>query len=67
MIIDCICSHLAQDGLHGKGRRVANLTGKMQQAGVARCTVCERERRVGVEAKEANVGEVEVNKGGKRK
>ena len=39
MILNCTCEHESQDKIHGKGRRVHNLTGKYRH----RCTVCGNE------------------------
>ena len=40
MILSCGCTHQAQDGFHGKGKRVHNFTKKH----TARCTVCKAEK-----------------------
>lgn len=46
MIFDCICVSDYQDRKYGIGKRVANPTRKSE--GVARCTVCKTERKVGM-------------------
>lgn len=43
MIVRCICSHEAQDKLHGSGNRVANECKENNGTVPHRCTVCERE------------------------
>lgn len=40
MITQCVCTHLDQDKLHGRGYRVHNETKKH----TARCTVCKIEK-----------------------
>lgn len=40
MVLICSCAHEAQDRIHGKGKRVHNVT----KAGAARCTVCQNEK-----------------------
>ena len=39
MILNCKCEHEYQDRVHGKGKRVHNLTAR----GLGRCTVCSNE------------------------
>ena len=48
-IINCKCSHKAQDAMHGAGNRVCNLTtkGKVADMAVWRCTVCGAEHTRG--------------------
>lgn len=41
MILPCSCNNVAQDKLHGKGRRVYNACKK---ADTYRCTVCKSEK-----------------------
>lgn len=40
MILMCVCIHDTQDRIHGRGKRVHNVT----KAGTARCTVCKIEK-----------------------
>lgn len=40
MIVKCVCSHEAQDKLHGVGNRVANPTKSDKTIDKVRCTVC---------------------------
>jgi hypothetical protein len=41
MIKQCVCVHVAQDKIHGKGKRVANLTDKGDSHNPRfRCSVC---------------------------
>ena len=43
-LVICTCEHTQQDTLHGKNRRVANLTSKIPSDGTreVRCTVCKK-------------------------
>lgn len=43
MILPCSCYHEAQDKIHGKGKRVKNLTLKNKNEKIYRCTVCLKE------------------------
>lgn len=48
IVLPCTCDHVAQDKLHGKGRRVHNRT-KQSKPTVEqrwRCTVCRDEKSV---------------------
>lgn len=41
IIATCNCQHYEQDKMHGKGKRVKNLTDKSKTSKMYRCTVCE--------------------------
>ncbi len=43
MIKTCGCKHEGQDKMHGKGKRVVNLTKKGSLVKIYRCTVCGKE------------------------